>query len=347
MDGDQDQMQSDQIFKKILVPTDGSLRSLIAQELTAFMAKKLNSKVTVLHIVAHEPLIPAERHRHVPHGFGQFPVETHVPASPATSLPEAVASEITNWYHQKGEKAVADAVALFKEEGISVDQKLVEHADPAETIIKEAQRGNYDLIVMGRSGEEEKKPHLGSVAKKVSRYAQTPVLVAGEQRQISKILVPVDGSENAEKALQLAVLLAKKTDAKMTLLYVQESGLFNLRPKVTKKIGVRTLSNATNQVEGIELDEKLESGDPAKTIIQTANKGDYDIIVMGSRGLGAIGRFLLGSVSDHVIHYANRSVLIMPNAMAKRARKEEISIEKMARHSRGHFPTHERHGVKL
>ena len=340
-------MQSDQIFKKILVPTDGSLPSLVAQELTAFMAKKLNSKVTVLHIVSHEPLT-AERHRHVPHGFGQFPIETHVPASPATSLPESVAIEIANWYHQKGLKAVADAVALFKEEGIPVDQKLVEHVDPAETIIKEAQKGNYDVIVMGHSGEEEQEPHLGSVAEKVSRHAQTSVLIAREKRQISKILVPVDGSENAEEALHHAILLAKKTDAKMTLLYVQESGLFKLRPKVTKEIGARILSNAADQIEGIKLDKKLESGDPAKTIIQTANKGDYDIIVMGSRGLGAIGRFLLGSVSDHIIHYSNRSVLIVRARTKKHARKEVIGGAKMARHSRGHLPQEDkRYGVKL
>jgi nucleotide-binding universal stress UspA family protein len=304
-------VQSDQIFKKILVPIDGSLPSLIAQELTAFMAKKFNSKVTVMHIVAHESLVPVERHRHVPQGFGQFPVETHVPASPATSLPESVASEITNWYHQKGVKAVADAVALFGEEGISVDQKLVEHVDPAETIIEEAEKGNYDVIVMGHSGEEEQEPHLGSVAEKVSRHAQTSVLIAEEKRHISKILVPIDGSEKAEEALQCAILLAKKTDAQMTLLYVQEPGLFKLKPKVTKEIGTCILSNAADQIEGIKLDKKLESGDPAKTIIQTANEGDCDIIVMGSRGLGAMGRFLLGSVSDHIVHYANRSVLLV------------------------------------
>jgi len=51
-----------------------------------------------------------------------------------------------------------------------------------------------------------------------------------------KILVPVDGSENSEKALQYAVVLARKTNAEMTLLYVQESSLFRLRPEVSKEI---------------------------------------------------------------------------------------------------------------
>lgn len=340
-------MQSEKVFEKILVPTDGSLPSLVAQELTAFLAKKLNSEVTVMHVVPVEPLAHLERHRHVPL-FGQFPIETHVPTSPPTSLPDSVVNEIANWYHQIGEEAIADAVALFKEEHIPADQKLVVHADPAETILEEAENKNYDLIVMGYSGEEEQELHLGSVAEKVSRHAKIPILIAREKRQISKILVPVDGSENAKEALQHAVLLAKKTDAKIILLYVQESGLFKLKPKVTKEIGARILSAAADQAEGIKLEKKLESGDPAKTIAETAKKEECDLIVMGSRGFGAIGRFLLGSVSDHVIHYSDRSVLLIHLPPKKHVRKQEISIEKIARHSRGHLPQADEHyGVKL
>ncbi len=311
-------MKGEQIFKKILVPVDGSFPSLIAQELTAFLAKKLNSKVTVLHVVSHEFMSPRlgefypEMYEPIGVGIagGSIPIPRRAPAPPSPHA-QAVAREITKWYHEKGEEIIANAVALFKEEGVPIDQKLVEHADPAETIIKETEKGNYDLIVMGHSGEKEQEPHLGSVAKKVSRHARTPVLIAREKRQISEILVPVDGSENAEKALQYAVILARKIDAKITLLHIQESSLFKLRPEVTKKIGTRILSNAADQAKGTKLDQKLESGDPAKVITQTADKGNYDIIFIGSRGHSAIARFLLGSVSDHVTHYANRSVLII------------------------------------
>lgn len=313
-------MQSGRIFKKILVPTDGSLPSLIAQELTAFIAKKFKSEVTVLHIVAHEFMNPKVQEFFVPTDYyapvgvpepTAPPILEKVPARPSSSFPEDIAREITESYHQKGDEAIANAVTLFKEEGVPVDQKIVEHADPAETIIKEAQDGNYDLIVMGHSGEKEEEMHLGSVAKKVSMHSRTPVLIAKAKRQISKILVPVDGSEGAEKALEYAVPLAKKTDAKMTLLYVQDSGLFNLRPELTKKIGMRILSKAADEVKGMTPEQKLESGDPAKMTVQTAKNGDYDIIIIGSKGQGSIGRFLLGSVSDHIIHYADRSVLLI------------------------------------
>lgn len=310
-------MKEKQIFKKILVPIDGSLSSLIAQELTAFLAKRLNSEVTVLHVVSHKLMNPQLQKISTespdyfplgPAGAHGGPI-THVPQSPSTSSSEAIVNELTSWYHQKGAEIVANAVAFFKEKGVPVEEELLQHTDPAETIIKEAEEGKYDLIIMGYS-EEEEKTHLGSVAKKVSQHAQTPVLIARNKRKISKMLVPVDGSESAEKALKYAIILAEKTDAKITLLHVQESRLFRLRPDVTKKIGTHILSKAANQTKGTKLDQKLESGDPAKVITQMADKGNYDVIIIGSKGHSTIARFLLGSVSDHVTHYANCSVLI-------------------------------------
>jgi len=312
-------MQSAHFFKRILVPIDGSVPSIVAQEIAALIATKFNSEVTVLHVASHELMMPQmqqflqERKEAVPisTSTGQFPRAVEVPKTPETPLPEEVVNEITNWYIEQGKRIIASAAALFKEEGITVNQKLVERGDPADTIINEAEMGNYDLIVIGNSGEEERDPHLGSVAKKVSAQVKIPVLVAREKSQISKILVPMDGSANAEKALQYAVLLAEKTNAKISLLYVQESTLFRLRPETTKKIGVRVLAQAAAKVEGIKPDQKLESGDPAKVIIQTATDENYDLIVIGGKGHGTIRRFLLGSVSDHAVHYTDRSVLLI------------------------------------
>jgi len=214
-------MQKEPVFKKILVPVDDSIPSLVAQELTVFIAKKFNSKVTVFHVVSHEFMNPQlqklfpERHEHYPIGASTGAPTTYRHVSePPTYLPEAVSEEINNVYHEKGKEAIESAVVLFREEGIPVDEKLVQHADPAETIINESEKGNYDLVIMGRSGEEEKEPHLGSVAKKVTMHTNVPVLIAREKRHISKILVPIDGSKSAEKALHHATLLAKKPTRK-------------------------------------------------------------------------------------------------------------------------------------
>ncbi len=189
-------------------------------------------------------------------------------------------------------------------------RKSLRTLNPAEAIMKEAEEGNFSLIMMGASSEEEPKPHLGSVAKKMSLYARSSVLIVRKRSQIAKILVPVDGSEKSVKALQLAGAIAKKIGAEMTLLHVQEPNLFQLRPRTSEEFGKTILQSAYSQIEGAKIDQRLEPGDPGKTIVEIADKSNYDLIVMGSHGHGAATRFLLGSTVDHVIHYANRSVLI-------------------------------------
>jgi nucleotide-binding universal stress UspA family protein len=306
-------MSGEQIFNKVLLAVDGSLPSIIAQELTAFLAKRLDSRVTVLNVVPLEFMgsqlgkyIPTLQ-KDIPLGTGGAP-EERMYADPTSGAQEAVSREITMLRRQRGEEAVEEAVSLFKEEGVPVDQKLVEHADPAESITREAEKGNYNLVVVGGSGEKEEEPHLGSVAKKTALYAKTSVLIAREKRQISKIILPVDGSEHSKKVVHYATILARELDVEVALLNVQEA---DLPPKIMNEIGTRILSEAAGQFKGTEPYQKLASGDPAKTIIQMAREEDYDLILMGHKGHNAVSRFLLGSVSDHVTQYADRSVLLI------------------------------------
>lgn len=315
-------MQGENVFRRVLVPVDGSVQSVLAQELAAFVAKRFKSEVTVIHVIAQYPQL----HKTTPeyevvlnHGLESLkPQLAKLPTQTAplliknpTSSRDAIHSEINAQSGQEGQSYVADAARLFKEEGVPVDRKLVGHVDPAEAIIQEAQEGNYGLIVMAHNAQEEQESRLGSVVEKVSRHAQAPVLIAKGKQQISNILVPLDGSENAENALPYAALLAERTNAKMTLLHVQEPSLLKLKPEVAKEIGTRILARATEQVKKAKPSQILASGHPAKTIVETTKKGDYDLIAMGKKGHSAIERFLLGSVSDHVVHYADRSVLLV------------------------------------
>jgi nucleotide-binding universal stress UspA family protein len=138
-----------------------------------------------------------------------------------------------------------------------------------------------------------------------------PVLVAGEKATVAKMLVPVDGSKSSGKALNYAASLAKKLDAKLTLLHVQESSLFSRRPELSQTMGKRILSDAAEKLKGTTFDQRLEAGDPAKKITEIAEKEGYDTIVMGSKGHSTIERLLLGSVINHVLHYTKRSVLVV------------------------------------
>jgi nucleotide-binding universal stress UspA family protein len=152
---------------------------------------------------------------------------------------------------------------------------------------------------------------LGSVASKVAGHGKTSVLIVASDRQITKMLVPVDGSRASIRAADYARVLANKTGADLTLLYVQESTLARIRPKLSENIGRNVLSKMADRLKGLKLEQRLEKGDVAKVITETSDKENYDLIIIGNKGHGDARRFLLGSVSDHVLHYGNRAVLIV------------------------------------
>ena len=284
-------MKNESYFKKILVPVDGSHSCLHAEELAAAIAKNFKSIVTVIHVVSHELLHAGMEQRY--------------------RVPPSVRTEITNWLLQTGNKIVWDAEALFKEEGIEVDARVIEYEDPAETVIRVAKDEEHDLVVIGNRGETEVEVFsLGSMAEKVSRHAECSVLIVKQKTKLSKILVAVDGSESAEKAFEYAGQLARKHKAKVTLLNVGESKLFGFKPEIAREVGEHVLSDAAAKVKGLKLKTQLEFGNPAETLIEVAEKGNYDLIVVGSKGLSSVKRFFLGSVSDDVSHHAKCSVLI-------------------------------------
>jgi len=318
-------METEQMFKRVLFLTDGSGPALSAQELTILLAKKLGSEVTVFHVITHELMSPRFRDFLMlgrgsasdaapsePRLLANKPiVRGEEPTSAGAHYSERIEDELTSVYRQKGDDIVADAALAFKEAGVPSDRKVVEHKSVAEAVMAEVEREDYDLIVMGRNAQEEKEAHLGSVAYKVSRQSDMPVLVAGERQTISKVLVALDGSKGSENALMCAAALSKKLNAKLTLLHVQESHLFSLRPEVSMTIGRGILAEAAGKISEMSFEQKLESGDPAKEISEIAGKENFDIIVMGAKGHGGANRSLLGSVSNHVLHYTTHSVLIV------------------------------------
>jgi nucleotide-binding universal stress UspA family protein len=313
-------------FKKLLFLTDGSPPSLSAQELTIQLAKKLGAEVTVFHVVTHELMKPIMQDfllqdRGIPESADssragaiiseEISLGRNTPTAHGAHYGETTEGEITSIYRQQGEDVVADSVRTFKEEGIHAESKVVENKNIVEAVMEEVNREDYDLIVMGRSGRKEKESRLGAVAEKMSRHSEIPVLVAGEKNTYAKLLVPVDGSKNSQRALAYAASLAKKAGGSITLLHVQESRLFNSHPEVTKTIGNSILTEASEKLKGIDFDKKLESGDPARRILDIAEKGDFDLIVMGGCGHNTVARFLLGSVSNHVLHYTEHAVLVV------------------------------------
>ena len=140
------------------------------------------------------------------------------------------------------------------------------------------------------------------------------------------ILCPVDGSDHALKAAKLACELASKHGAKLTFLTVTKP--LKMTAEVKHYIEVENLSGEpqyvldqftenvmqqakdTARTQGVtEVKAEVKTGQPARTIVQTAERGGFDAIVLGSRGLGDLEGFLLGSVAHKVASLAKCTVI--------------------------------------
>ena len=131
---------------------------------------------------------------------------------------------------------------------------------------------------------------------------------------MKRILVAYDGGEPAHKALEAAIDLATRYEASISVVSVVpfHPGRVPIDPWDDAAVHAQALDEAKQILAGRGMSADLLEpiGDPAATIERIANDGGYDTVVVGSRGLGAVSRFLQGSVSAHVATRANATVVI-------------------------------------
>lgn len=186
---------------------------------------------------------------------------------------------------------------------------------PAQAILDEAAARRADLIVMGTRGRGGLAA-LGSVATRVAHGSRVATLLVKHDARLPaelgrrvRALVPVDGSDHALKA---AARLASWSDwlglAGADLLYVQPPlrGGGSESEQATRGAREVLSRNAIeHQVHGV-------AGEPAQRIAQLAAEMQSDLIVMGTRGLGAAHHALLGSVALKVAEHAPVPVALVP-----------------------------------
>ena len=148
------------------------------------------------------------------------------------------------------------------------------------------------------------------------------------QITMKKLLVAYDGSDASKKAIEMTLQCAQPEDEIVMLTVIPaelvESSFTNmLLPTIDLSAVVQSGSFKEKALENLtkvakEIDDKVakteivvESGDAADEILITAKKFDVDIIIVGYKGYGKEGRFLLGSVADKVVRHASKSVLVV------------------------------------
>lgn len=135
-----------------------------------------------------------------------------------------------------------------------------------------------------------------------------------------KILVPIDGSKNSMHALEKAVQIAKKFDGKITLIHVYSVAWLISKPRqltmlsklieATREDGNKILADGEKR-EGIQVERLLREGHTVDKILKTCREGEFDLIVIGARGLSTTKEILLGSVSHGVTRHAGCPVLVV------------------------------------
>lgn len=133
------------------------------------------------------------------------------------------------------------------------------------------------------------------------------------------ILVPLDGSDYSKKALLQACDMAKNYQANLILVYVvDKTRSLNLLDKneylkMLRKFGEKVLikGKETAQTKGMDVTTIMKEGNVTNEIVKLAKNKKCNLIIVGSKGLGATARFFLGSVSNKVANNSPCSVLIV------------------------------------
>jgi nucleotide-binding universal stress UspA family protein len=153
--------------------------------------------------------------------------------------------------------------------------------------------------------------------------------------QFTRIIAAVDGSEDAGRAAAAAAALAKEMNCPLTLLHVFPApaaeefinidsisgALAGSRAQLSpermeaagREVGAKVFASARQAIgdSTLQIEEKVVSGHVVPEIIRYVQGAGPAILVVGRRGLGRVGEFLLGSVSDKLIRQAHVPVMVV------------------------------------
>ncbi len=283
---------------KILATTDGSKHGKWAIEWLAGMPFSVQPVVRVLHVV-----------------------DLGVVRAPFMIQPVIVGTER---YIQSEVKRLETAAKSTKKESegllstlglsgtVTTDQGAV-----AATIMKHAQRGVGLLSIGARGLDALDRFMLGSISNHAIHHAPCSVLVVKESpRPVRHLILAVDGSAASNKAVQFLLRtinpMPDGPDHEPVMVTVMHAVPYFKYPEV-KEAGKALVQRygAKLSKSGFQIREALRLGKPADEILTVAKQEKPDLIVTGAKGLGAIRRVLLGSVSTRVVQHAHCGVLVV------------------------------------
>lgn len=286
------------MFKRIMVPLDGSALSERVLPIAMQLADSFGSTIDLLYVI---------------------------PTS-AEDVPEDLAT-----HAEKEAEAYLNGRAESLAEGIDADLVgyRVEHGYPALEIIEQAESVADTLILMSTHGYSGvQRLLLGSVASKVVQAITTPLLLvpadaknpSGDLVEFERLIVPLDGSDLAESILPYVVDFCKMMDMELILVrsYHPSFPGTSVRMREVSQIVHDSAENYVKdqmqhlKAQGLEkISYKILRGLPAEQITDFAIETPNSVTAMCTHGRQGIGRWVLGSVTRAVIQCSEEPVLVI------------------------------------
>lgn len=291
------------MFKNILVPLDGSVLAERALAPAMALAEAVQGRVTLLCSPQVQPM----------------------------SIDD-YSGGYSWWWPEQAQERACEASAEYlsalaerwAQEGVAIQTQVTE-GDTASVLVDSAATLDADLIAMSTHGYSGvTRWVLGSVTEKVLRSAPCPVLVIRDARSINSVVITLDGSALAEKALEPGLEVARRLGATVTFLHVATpeplpeeivqrwEGMERGEGEAEQaEIYLETLCRQYEAEHSGTIALEVLEGPPAQRIVEFVAARPVDLVVMVTHGRTGLRRWAYGSVTEKVLRGCQRSMLIV------------------------------------
>lgn len=295
-----------QMIESILIPTDGSEGARAGARRGIDLAATLDADLHVLSVLDSREIDP-----------------------PLSTLDVDERTERERLLEDGAERAVDTVRELARTHISGRVSTAVERGIPFRAIDAYVDTHDIDLIVMGTHGRTGlERVLLGSVAEKTLRTVDVPVVTVSPSADIvdvgdvayDDILLPTDGSEGAELAVEWGIALAEVYGATIHTVYSVDTsrfagveGMAEIHDAL-EQTGRHALETVREHARAADVSVagSIASGPAARTILSYSEEHDVDLIMMGTHGRSGIERYLIGSVTETVVRNADVPVCCVP-----------------------------------
>lgn len=274
-------------ISSLLVATDGSVYADVATECGAWLAARLHARITVLYVIDARRLA-GHFIRNISEILESFPSE-------------GITDRVRDYYRKQGNEALKRAASICERYRVTCQTDL--QTGNVVKIVADASV-DADLLVIGARGEdaEVETGFLGSVAEKLVRKVNRPVLLTGLQfREFRRALLAYDGSAAAREAMKMLARLAAALEMDVDAVQMVEEGESTT---VLKEV-VSYFKNYP-----VRLSTHYLTGDSHAVIIEHAKEIGCDLMVMGAYDNRLADSLALGTTTDYLVRNSPVPVLV-------------------------------------